>query len=232
MPRASNPWRVLKTGAMLLFFLKKSMYVSSLHKRPCKISLLKKKKTCNRFHAEEKIVILARGPPTISSAFRCRLFRDIRTFGRAVEGSSVSPLTNTMGGLSGGRREMTHQESVVPLHSSSPIFVPELWPWIWPVAPVVLPSSLGKHTPSKAPVLHDARAQPCADCIVPLGAPDALLPAHLCQEPRCFSLEGASWGGTMLPHLFFCSCSAASSAPSRERPGPSRTRCASSLPCP
>ena len=33
-----------------------------------------------------------------------RLFRDIRTFGRAVEGSSVSPLTNTMGGLSGGGR--------------------------------------------------------------------------------------------------------------------------------
>ena len=33
-----------------------------------------------------------------------RLFRDIRTFGRAVEGSSVSHLTNTTGGLSGGGR--------------------------------------------------------------------------------------------------------------------------------
>ena len=33
-----------------------------------------------------------------------RLFRDIRTFGRAVEGSNVSPLRNTMGGLSGCRR--------------------------------------------------------------------------------------------------------------------------------
>ena len=33
-----------------------------------------------------------------------RLFRDIRTFGRAVEGSSVSPLADTMGGLSGGGR--------------------------------------------------------------------------------------------------------------------------------
>ena len=38
------------------------------------------------------------GSPIISSAFRGRLFRGIRTFGRAVEGSSVSPLTNTMGG--------------------------------------------------------------------------------------------------------------------------------------
>ena len=34
----------------------------------------------------------------------CRLFRGIRTFGRAVEGSSDSPLTITMGGLSGGGR--------------------------------------------------------------------------------------------------------------------------------
>ena len=33
-----------------------------------------------------------------------RLFRDIRTFWRAVEGSNVSPLRNTMGGLSGCRR--------------------------------------------------------------------------------------------------------------------------------
>ena len=33
-----------------------------------------------------------------------RLLREIRTFGRAVECSSVSPLTNTMGGLSGGKR--------------------------------------------------------------------------------------------------------------------------------
>ena len=75
---------------------------------------------------------------------------------------------------------VTHQESVPLLHSSFPSFVPELWPWIWAVAPAVLPSSSGKHTPSKAPVPHDARAQPCVDCIVPLGAPDALLPSHLC----------------------------------------------------
>ena len=33
-----------KTGAMLLFFKKNSMYVSYLHKRPCKNSLRKKKK--------------------------------------------------------------------------------------------------------------------------------------------------------------------------------------------
>ena len=40
------------------------------------------------------------GSPILCS----RLFCEIRTFGRAVEGSSVSPPTNAMGGLSGGRR--------------------------------------------------------------------------------------------------------------------------------
>ena len=73
-----------------------------------------------------------------------RLFRDIRTFGRAVEGSSVSPLTNTMGGLSGGGRGGDTQQSVPLLHSSSPGFVPELWPWIWAVAPAVLPFVIRK----------------------------------------------------------------------------------------
>ena len=55
-----------------------------------------------------------------------RLFSDIRTFGRAVEGSSVSPLTNTMGGLSGGGRGGDTSGSVPLLHSSSPGFVPAL----------------------------------------------------------------------------------------------------------
>ena len=44
------------------------------------------------------------GATIVSSASRGWLLREIRTFGRAVEGSSVSPLTNTMGGLSGGGR--------------------------------------------------------------------------------------------------------------------------------
>ena len=86
---------------MLLFFPSKdSMYVSSLHKGPCKISLRKKKNNvqlipCRRgnFHS------CAESPRVCG-----RLFRDIRTFGRAVEGSRVSPLTNTMGGLSSGGR--------------------------------------------------------------------------------------------------------------------------------
>ena len=42
----------------------------------------------------------------------------IRTFGRAVEGSSVSPLTNTMGGLSGGGRGSDTSRA-----SSAPSFV-------------------------------------------------------------------------------------------------------------
>ena len=39
-----------------------------------------------------------------SSTSRGLLLREIRTFGRAVEGSNLSPITNTIGGLSGGRR--------------------------------------------------------------------------------------------------------------------------------
>ena len=69
---------------------------------------------------EEKSVILVQGPcnsvqrkrrrqacvgnEATSFASRGRLLREIRTFGRAVEGSIVSLLTNTMGGLSGERR--------------------------------------------------------------------------------------------------------------------------------
>ena len=48
--------------------------------------------TCNQFHVEEQIVILAKDD-----------FSVIFPFWGAVEDSSVSPLTNTMGGLSGTR---------------------------------------------------------------------------------------------------------------------------------
>ena len=86
---------------MLLFFLKKYIYVSSLHKRPCKICLRNSKKVqlipCRRENRHS-----CAGSPITSSAFRGRLFRDIRTFGRAVAGSSVSPLTNTVVGFSSG----------------------------------------------------------------------------------------------------------------------------------
>ena len=77
---------------------KNSVYVSSLHKGPCKISLRKinvQPIPCRRENRHS-----CGGSPIICGP----LFRDIRTFGRAVEGSSVSPLTNTMGGLSGGGR--------------------------------------------------------------------------------------------------------------------------------
>ena len=43
---------------------------------------------------------------------------------------------------------VAHQEPLLLLHSSPLGFAPELWPWIWPLAPVALPSSSGKHTPS------------------------------------------------------------------------------------
>ena len=90
---------------MLLFFFKKNnMYVSSLRKGPCKISLRKKKKNVQLIPWRREYRYSCAGLPIISPALRGRLFRDIRTFERAVEGSSVSPLTNTLGGLSGGGR--------------------------------------------------------------------------------------------------------------------------------
>ena len=80
-------------GAMLHFFKKKKQYVRViLAQRAMQFFSVQKKKPAIFFPVEEK------GSPILCG----RLFRDIRTFGRAVEGSSVSP-PNTMGGLSGGR---------------------------------------------------------------------------------------------------------------------------------
>ena len=56
-----------------------------------------------------------------------RLQREIRTFGRAVEGSSVSLLTNAVGGLSGGRRGGDTSGAI-----TAPSFVgarPRVGPW-------------------------------------------------------------------------------------------------------
>ena len=163
---------------MVLFFKKKKA-VCRCH--PCtkghaKILCAKKKNVqpnpCRRENRHS-----CAGSPIICG----RLFRDIRTSGRAVEGSSVSPLINTMGGLSGGGRGGdTSGVCSAPSLIISRLRARALVLDLGCVAHAVLPSSLGKHTPSKAPVHHDARAQPCVDCIVPLGAPDALLPSHLC----------------------------------------------------
>ena len=101
-----------KTGAMLLFFQNNSMYVSSCTKAMQNFSAQKKNVQLTPCRRENRHS--CEGSPILCG----RLFRDIRTFGRAVEGSSVSPLRNTMGGLSGCRRGATHQESVPLLHSS------------------------------------------------------------------------------------------------------------------
>ena len=186
-----------------LYFKKKKlcMYVSSLQKRAMQnLSLRNSKKNVQLIPCGRENRLSCAGAPMISSAFRGRLFREIRTFGRAVEVPAFRPSQTLWAASQAVDERMTHQESVPLLHSSSLRFVPELWPWIWAVAPAVLPSSSGKHAPSKAPAPHGARAQPYVDCIVPLGAPDALLPSHLSWEPRRFSLEGASWGGAVLPH--------------------------------
>ena len=101
MPNASNPWRVIskKTGAMLLFFQKKVCTCHPCTKGHAKFLCAKKKKVqltpCRRQNRHS-----CEGSPILCG----RLFLDFRTFGRTVEGSSDSPLTNTMGGLSGCRR--------------------------------------------------------------------------------------------------------------------------------
>ena len=80
---------------MLLFFKKK---VCTWTKGHAKFLCAKKKVPLTPCRRENRHSCA--GSPIICG----RLFRDIRTFGRAVEGSSVSPLTNTVGGLSGGGR--------------------------------------------------------------------------------------------------------------------------------
>ena len=50
-------------------------------------------------------VILAQGPcDSVQRKIRNQARREVRTSGPALEGSIVSPLVNTMGGLPGGRR--------------------------------------------------------------------------------------------------------------------------------
>ena len=51
-------------------------------------------------------VILAQGPcDSVQRKIRHQARHKVRTSGPALEGSIVSPLVNTMGGLSGGRRD-------------------------------------------------------------------------------------------------------------------------------
>ena len=88
-----------KTGAMLLFFKKTVCTCHPCTKGHAKFPCAKKKNVqlipCRRENRHS-----CEGSPTICG----RLFRDIHTSGRAVEGSYVSPLTTTMGDLSGSGR--------------------------------------------------------------------------------------------------------------------------------
>ena len=117
--RSHAIFAVLKKGAMLIFPALHRGHASTLQiidvsskQGPCCFSSKKTVCTCRpctkghaKFLCAIKNVQLipcrrenlhsCAGSPTISSTFRGR---------RAVEGSSVSPLTNTMGGLSGGGR--------------------------------------------------------------------------------------------------------------------------------
>ena len=67
-----------------------------------------------------------------------------------------------------------------------------------------------------APVHHDARAQPCVDCIVPLGAPDV---PRICVGSLDASRSRGPLGAGPCFLTPFCSCSA---APSRGRRAGSR----------
>ena len=85
---------------MLLFFKHKKVVRVMLAQRAMHNFSAQKKTTCKPIPCRRENRHSSAGSPIICG----RLFRDIRTFGRAVEGSSVSPITNTMGGLSGGGR--------------------------------------------------------------------------------------------------------------------------------
>ena len=130
---------------------------------------VQKKKTCNRFHVEEKVVIPAQDPQHSAVGF----FVIFALLGEQSRVPAFHPSQTPWPASLAVDEGPTHQEPLLLLHSSSLGFVPDLCPWIWPLAPVALPSSSGKPAPSKAPAPHDAKAQPHIDCVVPL-------PSHLC----------------------------------------------------
>ena len=74
--------RTKNRGHATLLPKKNSMYVSSLHKGPCKISLRKKKNNVQLTPCRREIVIPAKDHQYSAD----RRFRDIRTFGRAGRG--------------------------------------------------------------------------------------------------------------------------------------------------
>ena len=90
-----------KTGGMLLFFKKTVCTCHPCTKGHVKFSAQKKNNVQLTPCRREDRHSCARSPRLCG-----RVFRDIRTIGRAVKGSNVSPLTNTMGGLSGCRRHI------------------------------------------------------------------------------------------------------------------------------
>ena len=92
-----------------------------------------------------------------------RLLREIRTFGRAVEGSNVSLLTNAVGGLSGGRRGGDTSSAI-----TAPSFVgarPRVGPWALVFAPGTCcpPFFMRRAYANDVPAHPGARDQPCAD---------------------------------------------------------------------
>ena len=88
---------------------------------------------------------------------------------------------------------VTHEKQSLLLHSHVPAHVADPWPLFSPPALAVLLSSRGRRTPSTVPA-HPAQEISHAMTVCPICGRGALLIPHLCQNPRCLSLEGSSQG--------------------------------------
>ena len=180
----------------LLFKSKKRLHVSNCIRQPCAGT------TQNLLSAEDKNLT--------------RLLREIRTFGRAVEGSSVSLLTNAVGGLSGGRRGGDTSAITAPSSAGAR-------PRVGPLALVLAtgtccpPFFMRRAYANDVPAHPGARDQPCVDCACSTR-----------RAKRSISLASASGalpllvrGGLLARGSYFlipfCNSSAASSAGSRTR---------------
>ena len=199
--------------------------VSSLHRCHAKILCAKKKKVQLNPYGREN-----RHSCEGSSILCGRLLRDIHTFGRAGEGSYVSPLRNTMGGLSGcGRGGDTSGVGSTPSFIISRLRARALALDLGCgtcCPPFVMRKTYtieGSNTPRrKSPAMYrlccsTLCARRSTSLASVLGA--SMFLAQGCLLGRSSPLSAAAMLLPALPR-------------EGELPGPGRTRYASSLPCP
>ena len=121
---------------MLLLFKKKKSVRVILAQRAMQYFSAQKREF-NRFHVEEKIVIPAKAPQHSAVGFSV-IFALLGEQSRVPTFRPSETLWEASQAVDEGA---PYQESVPLLHSSILGFVPELWLWIWAVAPALLPSS-------------------------------------------------------------------------------------------